>query len=266
MVTINSEGNTVKHEVINIRDENPGEFICTKHYCFDDFLLGRDELGFPKAALQQLLTMYERTKEKGNPVILELGTRRGASTTVFLQVCKENGGHLYSIDVEDFSAVSDDPNFTFLQSDSTNIPFILNGCPELSRGIDVLLIDSLHKSSHVEKELYSWMPFLKIGALIFIDDIDPNPYRKGHRKDSLGREFDWQSMQDVILDAFHNNENDFKLEIIYGSTGLAIMTKCTPFGTPLKRGKKIIKRTYSTIWRFRIGLSVLKSKLLGRPY
>lgn len=239
--------------------------IETKHYNFVDFLNGGKKLNLPKAAIRQYMTMYERTKQKDKPVILELGTRKGISTTMFLQVCQENGGHLYSVDIEDFSDIFSGDNWTFILSDSVAIDKICNKYPELKNGIDILLIDSLHKRSHVEKEMYGWFPLLNKNAIIFFDDLDPNPYRQNHRKDSLHLEFDWQNMQDGVLDIFHSNEEDYTLEIMYGSTGLGTMTKETELGTPLKQAS-ITYRTKKCFWSTLIKIFRLKQKLLGHPY
>lgn len=240
-------------------------FVVTKNYSFKDFQ-DRKYSEFPKAGVSKYLYMYERAREKKAPVILELGTRRGISTTMFLQACQENGGRLFSVDIEDFSDVSNDPDWTFIQSDSSDVEGIVAKHAALKDGIDILLIDSLHKRTHVEKELYGWSKYMKKNSFIFFDDVDPNVFRKGHRKDHALLEHDWQNMQDCVLDAFHNNEEDCTLEIHYGSTGLAMMKKETDLGVPLKQVKGPYKRTYNCLWRMKHSLIALKSKILGHPY
>ena len=105
-------------------------------------------------------------------------------------------------------------------------------------------------------------------SYIFIDDVDPNPYRKGHRKDNVHNELEWQAIQDFILDVFHHNEDDFTLTILYGSTGMAVLKKMTPSGTPLSPARRIRRRNNSPFCAARLKLSpvtqALKSILRGK--
>lgn len=61
--------------------------VQTKYYSFNecvtyDYLPGlRGKNGY------QMLKMYNKAVEKNNPTILELGTHKGKSTTVFLRAC-----------------------------------------------------------------------------------------------------------------------------------------------------------------------------------
>jgi predicted O-methyltransferase YrrM len=47
--------------------------------------------------------LYEDLLKYKNPIILEFGVRHGISTSMFLDVCKQNDGFLYSIDINDYS-------------------------------------------------------------------------------------------------------------------------------------------------------------------
>ena len=69
-----------------------------------------------------------------SPVILELGTQRGASTKVFLVACRENGGTLVSVDLLDCSQISQASNFIFVQSDSRAVTNIMSKAPILGHG------------------------------------------------------------------------------------------------------------------------------------
>lgn len=42
---------------------------------------------------------------------------------------------------------------------------------------------------------------------MFFDDIDPFTYRKNSRKDSLYNEFNWQDIQDFVVEVFRANED-----------------------------------------------------------
>ena len=138
----------------------------------------------------QLMRMYRIARVMSNPVILELGTDTGASATVFLQACEEADGRLVSVDIRDCSDVCTSSRWNFVQCDSVDIDFVLSRAPHLRDGIDILYVDSMHRKSHVEKELMGWYPFMTQGAHIFFDDVDSNPYRKGQRKDNFFAEVD----------------------------------------------------------------------------
>ena len=57
---------------------------------------------------------YERNKKNLN--ILEFGVREGRSTKIFLDMCKNNGGKLLSVDIDDYSNLFQDKNWTFLKA------------------------------------------------------------------------------------------------------------------------------------------------------
>jgi predicted O-methyltransferase YrrM len=108
------------------------------------------ETGVLAHIARQYMSMYTRAKTKSSPTILELGTREGISTSMFLKICQQNGGKVVSVDVDDCSDVTDDENWRFVQRDSTDVEHVLGKAPGLFEGIDVLLIDSLHVRSHVD--------------------------------------------------------------------------------------------------------------------
>ena len=86
-------------------------------------------------------------------MILELGVQKGRSTIEFLKICSKNNGKLFSVDVDDCSQVSNDPNWTFIKSRDDDFEFIKNLIP---KKIDVLFIDTLHEAEHVRKILYNY--------------------------------------------------------------------------------------------------------------
>lgn len=225
------------------------EYVETKYYSFSDFLENSKKTGSKGQIAQMFLELYERVRKKEKPTILELGTNMGASTLIFLQACTENNGDVYSVDIGDYSDLTDKECWTFIQSESTDVTGIIKKHPALEKGIDVLMIDSLHKRYHVEKEFWGWAPYLNENALIIFDDVDPNIYRPGARKDNISHEFDWHEIRDFVEEVFYANEEDLFLEIHYGSTGFAIMTKRTSRSQPLKKEQTIKSRTGSAFWR-----------------
>ena len=236
-------------------------FIQTKYHNFNDFSSVEYAPGLSGQSATQLMLMYRRSVEKKQPVILELGAAKGASTTVFLQACEEQDGRLVSVDLADCSEISNSQRWQFIQADSTNVEFILSQAPYLADGIDILYIDSLHTREHVEKELMGWYPYLNEKSWIFFDDVDANPYRKGQRKDNFSMEAAFNEIHDYIKTFFYANENSLYLNIIYGSTGLASLYKLSKKGTVPHLAKSINHRKNTVFNRFLHKLINLKRKM-----
>lgn len=182
---------------------------------------------------RQYLIIKREIGQKNAPTILELGTRDGVSTRVFLEVCRQSGGRVVSVDIENCDHVAIDPNWQFVQSDSRDADRIIELAPILKKGIDILLIDTVHERRHVAEEIAVWYSYLNQGAMVFIDDVDPFIYRVGQRKDNFAKELRWQSVQDFCVELFRANEDSMSLRIHFGSSGLAVMEKRVPRGTPL---------------------------------
>ena len=116
--------------------------------------------------------IFKKINKIPNPVILELGVQNGASTKRFLDLCNKNNGHLFSVDIDDCSHVSDDKCWTFIKCRDDNFDLIKS---KISKKIDVLFIDSLHEAKHVSKIIYGYYNMIKSGGIIFIDDISHLP-------------------------------------------------------------------------------------------
>ncbi|MEO0853140.1 MAG: class I SAM-dependent methyltransferase [Cyanobacteria bacterium J06648_11] len=241
-----------------------GELSRTKYYSFSDFSERRYQSGFAGKEATQLMAMYETSHQKKNPTILELGTQKGKSTALFLQACDETDGRLVSVDIDDCSDVAVSPRWQFVQSDSTNVSHILEQAPYLADGIDILYADSLHKREHVEREVMGWYPYMNREAWIFLDDVDSNPYRQGHRKDNYGNELDWDAIETFIREFFYANEDELFLSISYGSTGLASLYKTSERGTIPKSARPIRRRHHNAFAMMRHQPSLLKSHLQER--
>lgn len=219
--------------------------VRTKYHTFNEFAEAECGRGIAAQAARQLMTMYRTARVMEAPVILELGTQRGASTTVLLQACEEADGRLVSVDVEDCSDVTDSPRWQFVREDSTDVAAITSQAPYLSEGIDILYIDSLHQKEHVERELTGWYGLMKPGSHIFLDDVDANPYRAGHRKDNMGAEIAYDEIREYVEAFFHANQDDLFMDITYGSTGLAHIWKRSPLAASARPPLVIVRRTSS---------------------
>ena len=66
--------------------------------------------------------IYEDIKDIKNPQILEFGVRAGHSTKFFLDLCKKNNGKCISVDIDDYSNLFNDENWTFIHSKDDNFP------------------------------------------------------------------------------------------------------------------------------------------------
>lgn len=110
---------------------------------------------------------FLESQAKGN--ILEIGVRKGESTRAFLSGLKKNGGHLYSIDINDCGHVAEDPNWSFLKVDSRNHKEVTNFAPKT---IDILFIDGDHTREGYRNDLITYSALVKDGGLIISHDID----------------------------------------------------------------------------------------------
>jgi hypothetical protein len=112
-------------------------------------------------------------------IILEIGVEKGISTASFLLGLEKNGGHLYSVDVLDFSDILSHPQWTFIHSDSRNIGKVMSIVPQ---PIDILFVDGCHVHPGVDTDLYGYAPFVRKGGMILIHDIytpfDVTPERR----------------------------------------------------------------------------------------
>lgn len=186
--------------------------------------------------------MYGLARAFVRPTILELGTQRGVSTTVFLQACAENDGILFSVDVDDCSSVSDDPRFRFVRGDSTNAAHVIEKAPQVSEGIDLLYVDSLHTRDHVLRELRAWWPYLKQGSVIVFDDIDPHNYRPGQIRDNVGVETSNEQIALLIEEVYRANMDNLDLQFHLGGSGKAVLKKHGPIGEVLTVPSRLKKR------------------------
>lgn len=166
--------------------------------------------------------LINKIQNLNNPQILELGVNNGQSTLAFLNLIEKNGGHLYSIDFNDCSKVSNSKNWTFIQSRDDNFNFLNQKMPSK---IDVILVDSCHEANHIEKIIYYYFNILNIGGYLFIDDISWLPYLKNQERNSFYCEINNKETFLKILEIYNSNKNLFELEFCFKSTGFALIKK-----------------------------------------
>lgn len=113
---------------------------------------------------------YLYSKAKGN--VVELGTRGGVSTVALVAGVEKRGGHVWSIDTADCSAVAaGHAQWTFLQYDSrdADVPIMVD------TPIDLLLIDTEHVIEIAEAELALWSSYMRPGGAICMHDPETFP-------------------------------------------------------------------------------------------
>ena len=104
--------------------------------------------------------------------VLELGTRGGVSTAALLAGVEKRGGHVWSVDIEDCSAVAaGHPQWTFIQGDSRNSELPMS----VPRPIDRLLIDTEHVYEITQAELALWGDYVAPGGHICLHDPETFP-------------------------------------------------------------------------------------------
>jgi predicted O-methyltransferase YrrM len=222
---------------------------------YDDYLVELQERaaapGEAGCAAEQLLALWDAARARPDCVFLELGTDRGQSTKAILNALEGSNGLLVSVDISDCSAAGQGDNWTFVHCNSLDSDTVFKAAPRLRDGIDCLYIDSLHEDQHVLKELYTYYPYIKQGGQIFFDDIDSAPYMRGRRKDSVALEVANRKILRLVRDVFYDNLDQLRLEIRYGSTGLATLTKMSPVGTSLRPRTRLVReRQFIALWRW----------------
>ena len=181
-----------------------------------------------------------------NPIILELGVNKGGSTANFLKYINDNGGELYSIDINDCSNIINDElfknvktsNWKFLKSNDLNIEYILGKFPLLKNGIDVLYVDSYHDETHVKKTLEKWFIYIKKNGYIFFDDTESLNYRKS-RNFTISVNND--AIDNFVKELYDNNSFQLLYIKYFKGSGLSEFTKLSDLGSLPVLSKKVWK-------------------------
>ena len=177
-----------------------------------------------------------------NIKILEFGVNKGFSTKMFLEICKKNNGKLYSVDIEDFSGIVNDENWTFIHCRDDDYNKIEKIIPDK---LDLIYLDSYHEPNHVEKIIYHYYPKIKDNGLYIIDDVCWIPYVKNNYRDNFGNEMANLETFNRILEIYYQNENNFDLEFSFVGSGLAKITKKN--SNIINKSKRIPDRSKSLL-------------------
>ena len=141
---------------------------------------------------------------------------------MFLDLCKENGGKLISVDIDDYSKLFNDHNWKFIQSRDDNYLEILKF---INSKFDIILIDSLHEPNHVKKLIYLYWKHLNLEGSLYIDDISWLPYTKGSWRDHKFTENINRDTFNKILEIQNNNFNNIEINFNFSSSGMCRIVK-----------------------------------------
>ena len=195
-------------------------------------------------------TFYEDLIKVKNPTILEFGVRQGVSTKLFIDICKNNAGKLYSVDLDDYSNKFSSPVWKFIHSRDDNYEYVTKNIPNK---FDLIYLDSFHDAQHVKKIFYYYYSFLKKGGYFIIDDISWILYSKNNIREHFNSEINNQETFSEILKIFNTNMQNFDLNFNFKGSGMAKIFKKNE--NHLEKEKYIISRKYSLknfirkIWR-----------------
>ena len=201
----------------------------SKHFDIDKIIsnfqsLQEKDITYPE--ISPMEEIHKTMQKRAGQLILECGVRKGFSSYIFAYNSELSGSHCYSVDIEDCSDVVESSAWSFFQSDDTEVDKILGQFPNIKkRGIDILLIDSLHTSSHVKKVLYNWFPYLNKDSIIFVDDTDSFNYRKGQKKDSILNE-----INEFVINFSRSNRSQISLVQFHKKSGLSKLYKSSNRG------------------------------------
>ena len=166
--------------------------------------------------------IFEYEKNKKNLSILEFGVREGRSTKMFLNICSKNEGKLISVDIDDYSTLFDDKNWTFLQTRDDNYEKVSK---LFSDKFDIILVDSFHEPNHVAKLIYLYWKHLKLNGSLYVDDISWLPYVKGSWRDHKFTENINRDTFNKLLEIQLTNFENINLAFSFNGSGMSRLIK-----------------------------------------
>jgi cephalosporin hydroxylase/SAM-dependent methyltransferase len=119
--------------------------------------------------------------------VIETGTRHGGSALFFADTlaARQAPGRVISVDIDAGARqVRDDPRITFLVGDSgsARLAAEVEALLPADRGPLFLILDSDHAKQHVLRELAAWVPLLRSGDYLVVEDtcVNGHPARPDH--------------------------------------------------------------------------------------
>ena len=124
--------------------------------------------------------------EHGIENVIETGTRHGGSALFFAEALAARGaGRVVSIDIDSLSReLVTHERIDFLIGDSASPAMIERALGLIAprKGPVFLILDSDHSRDHVLRELRAWVPLLRKGDYLVVEDtiVNGNPVRPQH--------------------------------------------------------------------------------------
>ncbi|MGI0060963.1 MAG: class I SAM-dependent methyltransferase [Nitrosotalea sp.] len=120
---------------------------------------------------QHIPTLYLLCMMKKPMAILELGFRTGNTALPLLYAAQQYGGHVYSVDIEEWPEVGNffdnkkslEQYWTFIKSDDLKLDWNVP--------VDFIYVDTSHSYEHTMSELKKYEPLLKSGGVMAFHDI-----------------------------------------------------------------------------------------------
>ena len=141
---------------------------------------------------------------------------------MFLDICAKNEGKLISVDVDDYSNLFNDNNWTFLKTRDDDYQKVSS---YFSEDFDIILIDSLHEPNHVSKLIYTYWKHLKLNGSMYIDDISWLPYMKNSWRDHEYTENINRDTFNKILEIQLSNYDNINLIFSFSGSGMCRIIK-----------------------------------------
>ena len=169
----------------------------------DDYLKLEYQPGVVAKKANRSCKMYHLIRAMDHPKVVELGVDYGESNIVLQAGCSESGGHLYSIDIRDCSAVASSPVCTFIQSDDNDIEGILERAPALKDGIDFIFLDTEQTYADTIALLDVWFKYIKQNGYLAFDAIDNTPYKPGRHSENREVARQFAGVTRAVLEFFY---------------------------------------------------------------
>ncbi len=161
--------------------------------------------------------------EKKNIKILEFGVENGHTTSLFLEICENNNGYVFSVDCENYSKLFNNSNWLFIESRDDNFKFIEEKIQKNS--FDIICLDTIHTKKHVKKILKYYFKYLKIGGIFLIDGISHIPYLNMNYRDNFYSEINNKEIFNYLLSLKNNINNNISLDFSFEGSGVARVKK-----------------------------------------
>tara|TARA_B100001093_G_C26649604_1_gene936882 strand:- start:176 stop:721 length:546 start_codon:yes stop_codon:yes gene_type:complete len=159
---------------------------------------------------------------------------------ILLKFVNKKNGHLYSIDVDDCSEISNSSKWTFIKSRDDDFENLKNKLPEQ---FDLIFLDSFHNAEHVCKIFYHYYSKLKKGGSFYFDDISWLPYLKNAERNNFNCEMNNLETFEKLVEIFSTNRKNMDLYFSFVGSGMAKIIKLND--QILTKQKKIKSRKFS---------------------